>query len=82
MSKIVGLALWVCTDFFVYCFWWILNAIWTGVLTQNWLMVIAGGILGYFFLAILFIGAVVTFILGVLAFKVTGLKELFKKVKK
>jgi hypothetical protein len=45
-------------------------------------MVIAGGILGYFFLAILFIGAVVTFILGVLAFKVAGLKELFKKVKK
>ena len=59
LGFVIGLLIFLGCGCAIY---YIVNLIITGAFQQNWLMVVAGGILGYFFIGLLIIGV----ILGVL----------------
>ena len=52
----VCLALWAIPVLLGYTAWIIVDMIWIGAWTSNWVMVLAGGILAYLFFGILLFG--------------------------
>ena len=65
LGKLLGtLASWSGAAVCGYGAWKIIEIILNGVSSGNWLMVIAGGIIGYLFGALLIVGAVVLAIIG------------------
>ena len=61
---LLAIAFWAIPVALGYVTWWIINMIWVGALTSNWVMVLAGGLLAYLFFGLLMTGIIVFAVLA------------------
>jgi len=67
IGRIIGACLsWALAGLCGYGVYSLAAMIYNGVMGQNWLMAIAGGVLAYFFGALLVIGAILFIVLGLI----------------